>query len=31
VLFRANNAEDLAARMAKAERGIFEDEMDKAI
>jgi twitching motility protein PilT len=31
VLFRANNAEDVAARMAKAERGIFDDEMDKAI
>ena len=31
VLFRANNAEDLAARMAKAERGVFEDDMDGAI
>ncbi len=31
VLYRANNAEDLAARMAKAERGVFEDDMDGAI
>ena len=29
VLVRANNAEDLAARIAKAERGIFDDDMDK--
>jgi twitching motility protein PilT len=31
VLFRANNAEDLASRMAKAERGIFDDSTDGAI
>ena len=29
VLFRANNVDDLKARIAKAERGVFDDEMDK--
>ena len=31
VLFRANNPEDLAARIAKAERGVFDDESDKPL
>jgi twitching motility protein PilT len=29
ILFRANNPDDLALRIAKAERGIFEDEEDQ--
>jgi twitching motility protein PilT len=31
VLFRANNPEDLGTRIAKAERGVFDDETDKPI
>ena len=31
VLFRANNAEDIGARIAKAERGVFDDETDKPL
>ena len=26
ILFKANNAEELAAKIARAERGVFEDE-----
>jgi twitching motility protein PilT len=29
ILFRANNADDLAMRIAKVERGLFEDEEDQ--
>jgi twitching motility protein PilT len=28
IMFRANNPDDMAMRIAKAERGIFEDEND---
>ena len=31
VFFRANNAEDLGTRIAKAKRGVFDDETDKPI
>ena len=31
VMFRANNPEDLGARIAKAERGVFDDETDKPL
>ena len=30
-LFKANNVDDLTARMAKAERGIFDDNNDKNV
>jgi twitching motility protein PilT len=31
VLVRANNVDDMSTRMAKAERGVFDDEQDKAV